>query len=45
MASIANTLFTYPILSDLKDDFVNVEFIAGTTGSNYYESVLPNNKV
>lgn len=32
MASITNTLFAYPILSNLRDDFVNVKFIAGTTG-------------
>ena len=32
MASMINALFTYPVLSNYNDDFINVKFIAGTTG-------------
>ena len=32
MASMSNAFFTYPVLSNYNDDFVNVKFVAGTTG-------------
>ena len=32
MALMSNAFFTYPVLSNYNDDFVNVNFIAGTTG-------------
>lgn len=32
MASMSNTLFAYPVLSNFNDDYINVKFIAGTTG-------------
>ena len=32
MAVISNMQFTYPILCDYKDDYINVKCIAGTTG-------------
>ena len=32
MGSMSNALFTYPVLSNFNDDFIDVKLIAGTTG-------------